>query len=284
MIKTENFASYAVDPAINASFLKQLKKCSVENNDTVAMNFGTAFHTYILEPELFAKQYYVFDDTEQIQKGIDEGLKNVRGSKMYKEWHAAETIKAGSRLMFGIDNYRTLQAMAERLKLNNPNAATLIQNSVHEKSIYQTIEIDGREYAVKCRIDGLISELNVGVIWDLKKTVNAHPDGFGRECGKYGYHISAAFYKRLAELEFNKPFEVFIIAQEETAPYNSGLYRVSPAMISKGNVEVDKLLKLAAHVKRTGELSSYEIFSSDPYGILDLDIPNYYATDYELNI
>ena len=284
MIKTENFASYAVNPAINASFLKQLKKCSVENKDTVAMNFGTAFHTFILEPEEFQNQYYVFDDTDIMKKGIEEGLKNVRGSKLYKDWKAGEEKNAGKKMMFSIGDYHTLQAMAERLKLNNPNATKLINNSLHEKSIYQSLDIDGEQFDVKCRVDGLNSELNVGFIFDLKKTVTAHPDGFGRECGKYGYHISAAFYKRLAELEFNKPFEVFIIAQEETAPYNSGLYRVSPAMIQKGNVEVDKLLKLAAHVKKTGQLSSYEIFSSDPYGILDLDIPNYYSNDYELNI
>ena len=284
MIKTENFASYVVNPAINASFLKQLKKCSIKNDSTVAMNFGTAFHTFILEPDKFLKQYYILDDTEIIKKGIEEGLKNVRGSKMYKEWKAGEEKKAGERFIFSIDDYRTLQAMADRLKLNNPNADKLIRNSVHEQSIYQTIEVDGHEYDVKCRVDGLIVDNSIGVIFDLKKTVNAHPDGFGRECGKFGYHISAAFYKRIAEKEFGKKFEVFFIAQEETAPYNSGLYRANPAMIQKGDAVVNKYLKYAAHVKQTGEIKSYELFSSDPYGILDLDIPNYYTDDYELNI
>ena len=78
---------------------------------------------------------------------------------------------------------------------------------------------------MRARIDGINPEH--GVIFDLKTSKDAHPTGFQREAGQFQYHLQMAFYKRLAELEFDKPFEVFIIAQETEAPFNSGLYRIS---------------------------------------------------------
>lgn len=285
MIKKESFTDYAAHPAINASFLKKLRKSpltalGIDQDETAALTFGSAYHCYILEPELFDSEYLIYDPDKRPEP------EKTFAAKANKEWKAEqyETAAAQGKTILDSADLMKIKLMAERLKLNNINADVLIKNSEHELSVYQSVEMDGNKYDVKCRVDGLNVDLETGVMYDLKTTKDAHPDGFGRECGKYGYHISAAFYKRLLELEYNKPFEFFIIAQETEAPFNSGLYRVSTAMINKGNYEVDNLMKLANHVNRTGELSSYEIFTNDPYGILPLDIPNYFVPDYDLNI
>lgn len=278
MIKTENFDSYRANPAINASYLKQLRKCAIKDTTSAAMDFGHAYHTWILENDKFDSEFVIYDAAARPEPEMTFGAKE---NKEWKNEIYKNAVIAGKTVIEASDMEK-IKLMAAQLKKNNLNADTLIRNSVHEQSIYQSVEIDGQKHDVKCRVDGMNSER--GVIFDLKTTKDAHPSNFGRECGKFAYHLQAAFYKRLVELEYDKNFEFFIIAQETEAPFNSGLYRVSPAMIQKGNKEVEKFMKLAAHIKETGEINSYEIFTSDPYGILDLDVPDYYVNDYDINI
>lgn len=288
MIKHETFDEYLADPAINASLLKKLRISPLtafgieEEKKTKALTLGSLYHTYVLEPDLFGENYYIYDETPIIVELIDEGAKSPRATKKYKDWKGTQSDLANGRDMIENGQWLQVEQMYERLKQNNPNADVLVRNSEHEVSIYQTIEFNGKSYECKCRVDGMNAER--GVIFDLKTTQDAHPEGFGRECGKFSYHIQAAFYKRLVELELGKPIEVFIIAQETTAPFNNAIYRVSEAMINKGDYEIENLLKIASHVKTSGELNSYEIFSSDPYGILPLDIPNYHVNSYDLAI
>lgn len=288
MIKKQSQDDYFADPAINASFLKKLRKSPLsayaieEEKESKALSLGSLYHTYILEPETFHDRYFIIDETPIVVELIDDGAKSPRSTKKYKEWKAEQAALAGDRELIENGLWLQVEQMALRLKQNNPNADVLIRNSDHEVSIYQDIESDGKKFGCKCRIDGFNAER--GVIFDLKTTQNAHPDSFGRECGKFNYHIQTAFYKRMAELELGKPVEVFIIAQETVAPFNNALYHVSPAMIKKGDYEVEKLLKILSHVELSGELNSYEIFAKDPYGVLPLDIPNYYVNSYDLNI
>ena len=285
MIKREKFEDYLADESINASLLKKLRKSPLtafgleEEKSTKALTEGSLYHTYKLEPETFGECFYIYDETKILVELIDEGAKSPRATKKYKDWKGEQTDLADGREMVENGQWLKIEQMAERLKLNNPNGDILIRNSEHE--VYQDLEFEGKKFGVKCRIDGINPES--GFIFDLKTTQDAHPEGFGRECGKFAYHVQAAWYKRLAELEYGKPFEFFIIAQETTAPFNSGLYRVSPAMIQKGDYEIDNLLKIAASVKDSGDLKSYEIFTSDPHGILPLDIPNYYVNHYDLS-
>jgi exodeoxyribonuclease VIII len=288
MIKRETFDEYLADPAINASLLKKLRTSPLtafgieEETRSKALTLGSIYHTYLLEPDLFDDNYYIYDETPIIVQLIDEGSKSPRATKKYKEWKGKQSDKANGRELVEKGQWLQIEQMAARLKENNPNAEILVRNSDHELSIYQTIEFNGKSYECKCRVDGMNAER--GFIFDLKTTQDAHPEGFNRESGKFLYHIQTAFYKRLVELELGKHIQVFIIAQETAAPFNNGLYKVSPEMINKGDYEIENLLKIASHVKETGQLKSYEIFSSDPYGILPLDIPNYYVNSYDLSI
>ena len=283
MIKTEHFDDYKAHNAVNSSLLKRLRISPAtafgveEVPSTAAMDFGRAYHSYILEPETFDSEYFIYDSTKRPEPEM------TFGAKANKEWKAEqfETAAAENKAILESSDYLRIQLMAAQLRQNLPHADKLIRNTVHERSIYQTMQINGEDVEVKCRVDGLNEK---GVIFDLKTTKNAHPALFWREAGDYAYHLQMAFYKQVVELEFGRPFNVVIIAQEQEAPFNSGFYAISDNMIEKGNREVAKWMKLAQHVRHTGELSSYEIFSNDPFGILSLDIPDYYVNDYDLNI
>jgi exodeoxyribonuclease VIII len=280
MIKQENFGAYLANPAINASLMKKLRRSpltafGVDDVDTEAKAFGGAYHTWVLERDLFEGRYFEYDPDER------PNLEQTFGAKVNKEWRAAQFEAAGNKGVLEANDMVDIRGMDKQLKANNPNAVALVANSEHEVSIYQTVEVGGYSYEGKARFDGINPE--AGFFVDLKTTKEAHPSGFGREAGQYAYHIQMAWYKKIAELEYNRTFEVFIVAQERTAPYNSGLYKVSEAMLNKGEYELNNLLELAAHVKATGELSSYEVFSSNKYGVLPLDIPNYYVNEYDFN-
>ena len=280
MIKQENFGAYLTNPAINASLMKKLRRSpltafGVDDIDTEAKAFGGAYHTWVLERELFDPRYFVYDPDKR------PSLEQTFGAKVNKEWREEQYKKAGNKGILEETDMVDIRGMAKQLETNNPNAVNLIANCQHELSIYQRVEVGEYSYEGKARYDGINPE--AGYIVDLKTTKEAHPSGFGREAGQYSYHIQTAWYKKIAELEYGRPFTVFIVAQERTAPYNSGLYKVSEAMLNKGEYEVNALLELAAHVKATGELNSYEVFSGNKYGVLPLDVPNYYVNEYDFN-
>lgn len=281
MVKNENFGSYVANPAINASLLKKLRRSplsafGVEDIPTKAKAFGGAYHIYLLERELFGPRYFIYDEAKR------PSPEQTFGAKVNKEWREAQFKEAGDRGILNQAEFDTIAGMAAQLQANNPNAVNLINDALHEVSIYSEVVYNDLKVEGKARLDGVNPER--GYILDLKTTKEAHPSGFGREAGTYAYHIQMAWYKKIAEQEYNRHFEVFIIAQEATPPYNSGLYRVSEGMLNKGEYEVNHLLQLAAHVNTTGELNSYEVFANNKYGILPLDIPNYYVNEYDLDI
>ena len=280
MIKHENFGAYVANPAINASLMKKLRRSpltafGVDDVDTEAKAFGGAYHIWVLEHELFAPRYFVYDPEQR------PSPEQTFGAKVNKEWREEQFKEAGDKGILEAKDMEAIKAMAKQLELNNPNATALIANSEHEVSIYNRVEVGGYSYDGKARYDCINPE--AGYIIDLKTTKEAHPMGFGREAGQYSYHIQMAWYKKIAELEYNRPFTVFIVAQEKTAPYNSGLYQVTEKTLNFGEYEVNHLLELAAHVKATGELNSYEVFSGNKYGVLPLDIPSYYVNEYDFN-
>lgn len=173
---------YHADPALSSSGIKILLRSPEEYHyhyiaktdpdpDTVATKFGTAYHTFVLEPEAFSYQI----------------LPNQKGTT--KEGCLADTELA------------QIIAMKKRL-FSNPRHAVLFQGGYPEVSVFWQDE----ETGVMCRVR--FDYWKPGFITDLK-TINDIYNGPRYDTPERGYHISGAMYmegcRQLRRLLREKP-------------------------------------------------------------------------------
>jgi exodeoxyribonuclease VIII len=158
---------YHADPAVSSSGIKMLLRCPEEywfhyiagldqDESTKSTKFGTAYHTYILEPSHFSYE-------------VLPGQKTTT-----KEGCLAEA------------EMQKIQAMAERLH-SNPRHSQLFRGGYAEVSIVWKDE----ETGVMCRIRPDYWKPNY--ITDLKTIDDIH-GGIFHDAPKYGHDVSAAMY------------------------------------------------------------------------------------------
>lgn len=202
------FADYLNSPGISASQIKILSDCPrkykhfiVDKNqpvDTPAMKFGRAFHTYVLEPELFAEEYMIKD--------------KVKGCGPV--WKEKEEALCGKTILFSSE-LDDIQKMKESL-LSNGDIAPYLNSFEPEVSMFWSLD------KIECRgrADGIKKNGGKVAIFDIKTTLDASPDGFSREIFKRKYDMQAAFYMDGYEKITGIMPEVFLFfAVEKSAPF-----------------------------------------------------------------
>lgn len=94
---------------------------------------------------------------------------------------------------------------------------------------------------IKCRPDGWIP--NGGIVFDIKTTKDASPEGFPREMRNYGYDLQAAFYLRtLREAGFDARKFIFVAVEKEP-PYAVGLHVMTDRYLEHANTRVTRTLE-----------------------------------------
>jgi hypothetical protein len=170
---------------------------------TAAMAFGSAFHSYMLEPHkierelLTGKTQVTIDDNEMISvnAAAKKSLEGMRESLMACELSA--------------------------IIMNHPKIiieqAGIFQDPIRP-NVYGTIKPDIR-----------IPEL--GMIVDLKTTTDASETGFPRSVRRFKYDWQAWWYLRGANAISHELYDKFvIIAIEKTPPYGVMLYELTETM------------------------------------------------------
>jgi len=217
--------------------------------------FGSAFHTLILEPNLFDEQYFVMPEKVL--------LKNV-GEVLYREFkkieeEAAQTTK---RVLSQAD-YQKLIAMRESLFAHS-RATGLLQKAVYESSYFWQDENTG--LMLKSRPDILHSNIYV----DLKTCDDASPQAFQKSMALYGNHIQAAMVQDgVHALTGNKLDACINVCVEKTYPHCVGIYIISEAAIEFGKCEYKQIL---LDLKAAMCENAY----SD-YPIQTIDLPSWYT-------
>lgn len=157
-----------------------------------ALDFGTLFHTAVLEPDDLAG--YVALDADAI--GVKADGTKAANPTMTAAWKKAvtEAEQDGKTVIAQSDLDRAL-LMADAVRAH-PTAAQLIygDNGTNEESAF-AVDADGIQH--KARFDRRIP----GAIIDLKST-SAKPGrhSLTRACIDYGYDVSAAHYLAVADL------------------------------------------------------------------------------------
>ena len=237
---------------ISSSALKTIHKKSVMHYlnqkpfTSSSLSLGTLIHTAILEPENFERDYFVMPKVDKRTKaGKEEYARYVELSNG-KELVDQETIAVKDAIM-------------ENFTINNE--AVYFNQGVKEMSYYS--EVNG--VLVKVRPDCYNEEL--GFISDPKTCQDNSPKGFMRDVYKYGYHLQAAFYSDVLNVD---PSSFVFTAIETNHPYSVQCYTLGEEHIDRGREAYTSALAKWKKYLDTGEVVGYEDYPKNDRGVIIL--------------
>jgi exodeoxyribonuclease VIII len=230
---------YHSHTSISASGLKYISKHSVLHfihqirKETESMAFGTAVHTALLESDTFYDIYYPLPEIGDLRK------------KENKELKKHEESKSEGKICLSFKDHEKIKEMLKNYKKN-----TLAQHYCKgevELSHYLKYE----NVDVRVRPD-VINHL-AGFIADVKTCQDASPQAFRRDIYKFKYHLQAAFYMDMLEIDTFK-----FICVEVNHPYTVVVHTLDQDFIELGRDEWKKAFKDWKHYLETNEITLYQ--------------------------
>jgi len=274
-VKDSNEVYHANKDYISASGLKKIKKSPLhfmteEKKETEALSFGSAYHKYILEKELFDQEYFVFDETFILDVLRGEGSLKPRGTNKYKEWYEKEMQAAEGKVMIDQPTFEIIKSMQERL-WKHRYVRSLFSNGEAEKSFYCEVETEVGILKIKIRVD--YHKKKHRIITDLKTCQDASMGEFPKNAASYDYHIQAALYSDIMKAITGEEWPFFFVAQEKTKPFAFNIFESSPQFINQGRYEYEQLLRLYHFCKENNYWPGYQVFCENKFGIIELKLP-----------
>ncbi len=193
------------------------------NEFKTCFNFGTYFHTFILEPELLDNEYFTAPRAHKRTTNYPEWIdffdsKGADGKSIVElyadEWIPEFKRQTGKSIM-SVEEINNAKGMAEALA-KNLDAVKLLANGEPERSIFWTDKETGLK--LKCRPDYLNNTIS-----DLK-TTDARDFKFKNSVLKFGYHISQAMYQDGVYQETGEYLPFKFIVVENKQPFLNAVY------------------------------------------------------------
>lgn len=218
---------------------------------TSAQIFGNALHTFILELQKFATQFYILPKFDKRTKA---------GAEQWKQLQE----EMGNRSLLTEAQYEELCAMKASFE-KNTLAVQLIKNAKIEQSIYWNDP--DTDILCKCRPD----ILHNGLVVDLKTAQDGSVWSFSKAIFDYGYHIQAAMIR--AALQAIKGIDMqcfWFLVIEKSAPYVVSTYKLDKAALEKGQEAFSDLLQ---HYKQCLAADEWPA-----YPVQEISLPHYAFT------
>lgn len=214
-------------PGVSGTFLKKVRRsyahAKTVSKKSPALSFGTMLHQLVLEPDLFNEKY-------------DIGVK-IPGKRKLFDKHV---MKSGPidlenlKELIDPEDWAQLHGMRDAL-MRNSYFAAILRDSVVEKSFFRKDPKTG--VMLKYRPD-MYNE-TLGLIVDLKTTIDASNTVFQKEIAKFQYDMSAALGIHVLNREANFIFA----AVEKTEPYGVALYKAQQAVLDVGKLLLNDALE-----------------------------------------
>ena len=242
--------------AVRASHLKHALRSAAHYQTAVtttfeqtpSMTLGSAIHTLILEPQLFASRYEVFDGDRRTKDG--------------KERYAAIEAKGVTPISKDTLDMATNCARAVN---NHPEASKYVKAGKEEHAFTWTDVDTG--LLCKCKPDFLH---NGQIVVDVKSTRDASLAGFQKAIGQYMYHVQAAFYLDGVSQVTGLPYKDFVFVCVETeAPYGVATYALDEGAIEMGR----ELYKVALRTIRDSQIDG--VWAGYPKNLQTISLPNW---------
>ena len=223
-----------------------------DREPTAAQMIGTAFHSLLLEPQVFAQSYVV--EPENAPRKPTSVQRNAKKPspetiEAISFWDKFESENAGKSVL-GQDANEQLLAMAHSVN-RHPAAHALLTGApgVAELSCYWNDPTTG--VLCRCRPDYWRTD---GIIVDVKTTEDASPEGFAKSLVNWRYHVQAPFYldglaeciKQSGETELVIPNTFVFLCVEKKPPYAVAVYLLDAESFELGRIEYRQDLKTYA--------------------------------------
>lgn len=182
-------------------------------NTSPAKEFGQMFHTALLEPDLFKIRHVVSPYTDF----------RTNEAKAWRD----EQEKKGRTILSKVQQ-DTLDKMVGRAR-EHPQFSEVFRRAGMKRELTVISRDPATGLLLRCRIDILPSG---NIIPDIKSTLDASPEGFGRQVWNLEYGMQAAHYLKVYNIANpqDKRTEFMFYAFEKEPPYLSAFY-VTPYMV-----------------------------------------------------
>jgi len=220
---------YHANPAISRSAIKTfcespykywaeyLNPDRPEKKVTEAMEFGTAFHMFILEHDKFYQNYAL------LPMGLDRRRK--KDNDIYVEF----VLENDGKTILKYEQMDLLNCMRTALLLH-PTAYDLIRNAQYEHSYFWEDAHSG--LMVKCRPD----ILRENCIIDLKTCTSADSRTYQKDMYLGMYHVQGAMVREgVKQLTGADIPTVINICVEKTYPYQVAIKIISQSALEEGH-------------------------------------------------
>lgn len=222
--------------------------------ETPAMFLGTAVHTRLLEPHLYASDYVVAPISD----------------KRLKEYKEFEVANANKKILTP-DQMIVIEGIAQSVS-RHTSATTLLRAGLVEHTIIWQDEETG--IWVKIRPDCLCVDFDTGICLDVKKTTDASRSAFKWACDRYLYDLQAAAYLEGLRQVFKRDFDFVFLPVEEDAPYGCALYGAPDEMLQDGKRLFRRAMNELKRCRDSGLWPSYQ--PDGDYELLDWRPRRYY--------
>lgn len=101
-----------------------------------------------------------------------------------------------------------------------------------------------------------------GLIADLKTTVDANPNEFGRTAFNYGYFMSAPHYADGIKAATGEDVKFVFVNVEKTAPYLVSVTELTPADMARGRYQLDRAKRIHRECTANNRWPGYPEFST----------------------
>lgn len=227
---------------------------------TPAMIFGSATHTAILEPEIYAKEYAVLPE--------DHDGRTTKGKAIKAE------IEAEKQIPISFVDVGRIGEMRKSILTHYTASRLIYDKGPAEISGFWVDRATGLE--CKSRPDKIISDSQIVV--DLKTTEDARLEPFMKSLASLKYHWQAAHYLNGVTEITGIPHQDFVVvAIEKDPPYAVAVYRLDNAAVYLAGEEIKILLNEFQECKKDNNWPAYL-----PDEIQPISLPDWYMKGINL--
>jgi exodeoxyribonuclease VIII len=194
------------------------------------MQFGTAAHTAVLEPEKLVCAPKCDKRTKAGKEAAD-----IFASL----WEGKDVV------IVDPDTYNTVRAIAESVR-RHPVAARILAQGEAEMSAFGLVD----DVRCKARPDWWSGVMRI--VADLKTTNDASPAGVARSVANFRYHVQQPFYTDVMAAEGLAVDSFVFIFVEKTPPFLVGVYVLDTEAVEIGREEYQRDLAMYRECKETG--------------------------------
>ena len=234
------FTDYASTEGVNWSTLKYLRESPLHyqhalvapHKDTTNMALGRAIHALVFEPQIFEREFAIYED----------------GDRRGKAWEAFKDAHAGQTIL-KVNEIEAVAAAANAVRAH-PLVAPYLVGGQFEQPVTWTDPVTG--LACKAKPDHLHPATRTLI--DLKSSTTIDAFRFGRIAARFGYHCQLAHYRAGVTLGLGwEPAEVLIVAVESEAPHDVGVFVLDDDTLFAGAEEVATLLARLKQCRESGQ-------------------------------